>query len=127
MPSNAQVSEMTRIDAAINELRFDFIRRLEGYVDRLDGILDASIGADGQGIEEAAHISHRIAGVAGTFGYAELGRIAHFTETAITAFVSCDAGCPDNTALTEKIGTLADYAADVCGEFFRQSSGAQVG
>lgn len=122
MPRSAQNCDLAGVEAAINEVRFDFIRRLEGYVEQLDGILEASIaaGAPAAGIEEAAHISHRIAGVASIFGYTELGRVAQFTETAISAFFSNEEGAMDIVALTEKISILADFSAGVCGEFSRE-------
>lgn len=119
MQLNAQTSDMARIDAAIDEIRFDFIRRLEDYVERLEDILEASDPgyAPASGIKEAAHICHRISGVAGTFGYAELGHVAQLTETAATALLSCEAGRVDIAAVTDKIRDLADFAADVCVEF----------
>ncbi|OIP86914.1 MAG: hypothetical protein AUK37_02400 [Rhodobacterales bacterium CG2_30_65_12] len=122
MPRGAQNKDLAGVEAAINEVRFDFIRRLEGYVEQLDGILEALIAASAPaaGIEEAAHISHRIAGVASIFGYTELGRIAQYTDTAISAFLSNEEGEVDIVALTEKISILADFSADVCGELSHQ-------
>lgn len=78
MNQHADLSNLAEIEAVIEEIRGDFLKKLHSYRESLEDILD-SIGSVSD-IDAAASIAHRISGVAGTFGYTDLGHVAQIVE-----------------------------------------------
>lgn len=119
------MNDVSEIEAAIEEIRSDFIRKLIGYSRRLQHLLEADdTNARTDRVEEATFIAHRIAGVAGTFGYPRLGDLARNTERALTTpgFTGVeDRGGIDNA---NAIQALVAEISQVCTKYSANTSRA---
>lgn len=76
------------VEAAVQRSRVEFLARLLEYRGKLDcdAFRAAGPGAPGASFDEAQFVAHRIAGVAKTLGFADLGDMARQAEAAITAY-----------------------------------------
>lgn len=102
------------LEAAISEVRLDFIERLLGYMEQLDLILEAmeTQAQEACDLEQASVISHRIAGVAATFGYPDLGRTAREAEDRVQRFRLGETGPAMTRAMVDGLEALSDHCAE---------------
>jgi len=117
---HADLSNLREIANAVEGVRFNFIAKLEGYQERLIAILEKdSLSAEA---EDAIFAAHRIRGVAGTFGYADLGRAAEFAEGAFE-FTQENGFAADSLSVAmEKLHMLSGEIARVCSEYHQTKS-----
>lgn len=119
MPQSAELRNLAEIEQAIDAIRVEFIQKLDGYLERLETILrENTLAAE---IMTAIFISHRIAGVAGTFGYPELGRVARITESDLNAIRSDEGEVNDVSTGAERVRKLSEEVATVCLDYHQQN------
>lgn len=114
MNQHADLSNLAEIEAVIEELRGDFLNKLQSYRDSLEKIL-ATIGSVSD-IDAAISIAHRIGGVAGTFGYTDLGRVAQIAEGRLCEMrnqADATAAAPHIQVLSYEIATICQNTGPV--------------
>ncbi|SHI34559.1 Hpt domain-containing protein [Wenxinia saemankumensis] len=89
-------------------------RFLDDLPQRRDGLLAAIAGQGGEAadLRSAERIAHRISGVAGSLGLAELGRLASDVEVEIAAAIAR----PEDSAATDAAGTVIGRLAEAIGQ-----------
>lgn len=105
------------LEPAVHKIRSEFIAKLTEYRRRLDFALDAEtddIERDAY-VDDAVFVSHRIAGVARTFGFAELGEVARRTESNLAAYRD-DQALVELEMVSARIAQLIKAIDKVCAE-----------
>jgi len=82
-----ETSDLSPFQASIAAIRSNFVSNLGTHLDALEPLVlkISEPQSRAVAITRVCEISHKIHGVAGTFGFAELGRIATEAELATTA------------------------------------------
>lgn len=108
---HANLANLAEIKAVIEEIRGEFLKKLETYHQTLDEIIEA--GATFDGVGEAMFIAHRIGGVAGTLGFDHLGRVAQIAEGKLSDIREENGQFGDVSAALDVIEALADFVSSV--------------
>lgn len=108
--------DLSSLEAAISGMRGDFISKLEAYLDDLERIAEDLLANrfSDPAFDEAMNIAHRIAGVARTFGFEDLGQCAQSAEAKIMAFLTESHTPQASETAVLQICDLAEKIADIC-------------